>query len=130
MIATPVAPRRLRIPFVCDIVVVSEPDQIQSVERSGDVDRLHRYETRALPWWVRRFFRATKFHDDTRDLWFCPMESASNPSYRPRRAYLEEKATLGYEGDDVLRIAALIEADASDEALAYAMVQVVNRRFF
>lgn len=116
--------------MVCDVVVVSEPDQIQRVEHSGDVDRLHRYETAALPWWVRRFFRATKFHDDTRDLWFCPMEPASAPSYRPRRAYLEDQAKLGYESDDVLRIAELVAARASDDALAYAMVQVVNRRFF
>lgn len=113
-----------------DLVVVSEPELIQSIERSGDVDRLHRFPTRELPWWVQRFFRATKFHDDTRDLWFCPMEPASDPSYRPRRAYLMEKADLGYTPDDVQRIAGLLETGASDEALAHAMVQVVNHRFF
>ncbi|HSQ61384.1 MAG TPA: hypothetical protein VLT84_13345, partial [Acidobacteriota bacterium] len=79
------APKRVSLPGVCDIVFVSDPGQIRRVEESGDVDRLHRYETRELPWWIRRFFRATKFHHDRRDLWFCPMEPASNPTYAPRR---------------------------------------------
>lgn len=130
MTAAAAAPRRLRLPLVCDLVVVSDPEQIRSVERSGDVDRLHRYPTRELPWWVRSFFRATKFHDDERDLWFCPMEPVSEPGYAARRAYLEEKARLGYAPADVEAIADLLEAGAPDDTLAHAMVQVVNRRFF
>src|SRR5262245_43122485 len=130
MTTTTAAPRRIRIPYVCDLVVVADPEQIRSVEHSGDVDRLHRYPTRDLPRWVRFFFRATKFHDEERDLWFCPMEPASDPSYRPRRAYLEEKAALGYAQADVVAIADLLEAGASDDARAHAMVQVVTRRFF
>ena len=130
MARPPGRPLRLRIPFLIDLVLVSDPEQIVRIERSGDVDRLHRFDTRALPWWVRAFFRATKFHDDTRDLWFCPMEPASAPSYPHRRAWLAEKAGEGYRPEDVQRIASLLEAEASDDALAHAMVQVVNRRFF
>src|SRR5437660_4674009 len=110
--------------------MVSDPDQIQKIEASGDVDRLHTHPTASLPWWVRTFFRATKFHDDTRDLWFCPFESSSNPTYRPRRAHLEEKVAAGYSPEDVRNIAGLLNTNADDETLAHAMVQVVNRRFF
>jgi hypothetical protein len=124
------SPLRIRIPFLLDVLVVSDPEQIRRIEASGDVDRLHTHDTASLPWWVRYFFRATKFHDDTRDLWFCPFESNSNPTYRPRRAYLEEKVAAGYSPEDVKTIAGLLNTNAGDEALAHAMVQVVNRRFF
>lgn len=124
------APRRITIPRLVDVVFVSDAEQIRLVERSGDVDRLHRYETADLPWWIRSFFKATKFHDAERDLWFCPMEPTSNPTYRQRRAYLEEKTALGYSKADVHAVATLLESGASDEFLAREMVQIVNRRFF
>ena len=124
------SPLRIRIPFLLDVLIVSDPDHIQRIEASGDVDRLHARDTASLPWWVRYFFRATKFHDDTRDLWFCPFESSSNPTYLPRRAYLEQKVAAGYSPEDVRNIAGLLDANADDETLAHAMVQVVNRRFF
>jgi hypothetical protein len=122
-------PLRITIPWFMDVVIVSDPDQIKRIEASGDVDRLHVYDTAALPWWVRYFFSATKFHDDRRDLWFCPFESTANPTYPPRRAYLEGKVGEGYTREDVLRIAALLTGNADDETLAHEMVQVVNRRF-
>ncbi len=109
---------------------MSDPDQIRRIEATGDVDRLHVFESASLPWWVRYFFRATKFHDDKRDLWFCPFESASNPTYPGRRAYLEQKVEEGYTPDDVKTIADLLIANVDDETLSQAMVQVVNRRFF
>lgn len=76
------------------------------------------------------FFPATKFHDVERDLWFCPFESASNPSYKPRRTYLEEKVATSYSQEDVKRIAELLNTNADEEVLAHEMVQVVNKRFF
>jgi hypothetical protein len=79
---------------------------------------------------VRFYFRATKFHDDERDLWFCPFESAKDPTYRPRRAYLEVKVAEGHSAEDVRQIASLLRDKVDDEKLAHAMVQVVNRRFF
>ena len=124
------SPRRITIPLLIDLVVVTSPEQIRQVESSGDVDRLHRFETRVLPWWIRFFFRATKFHDDRRDLWFCPMEAASDPTYLPRRQYLSEKAALGYRPDDVRSIATLLAAGAPDAQIAHEMVQIVNQRFF
>lgn len=124
------SPLRIKVPFLVDLVIVSDPDQIREIEATGDVDRLHAFDTAALPWWVRFFFRATKFHDDKRDLWFAPFESASNPSYPERLAYLREKVEAGYSPEDVRKIADLLAANADDEALAQAMVQVVNRRFF
>ena len=123
-------PLRIKIPFLLDIIIVSDPEQIKKIEASGDVDRLHAYETASLPWWVKFYFRATKFHDNERDLWFCPFESTSNPSYQPRRAYLEERVATSYSEDDVKRIAQLLKTNANDEVLAHAMVQVVNQRFF
>jgi hypothetical protein len=124
------SPLRIRIPFLIDLVLVSDPDQIRKIDESGDVDRLHTYKTADLPWWVRTFFRATKFHDDTRDLWFTPFEAAANPAYPGRRAYLEQKVAEGYTPEDVRTIADLLTSNANDEALAYAMVQMINRRFF
>ena len=123
-------PRRVAIPFLIDLVVVSAPEQIRKVEESGYADRLHAFETRALPWWLRFFFRATKFHDDRRDLWFCPMEPATAPTYPERRAYLAAKASLGYEPGDVVKIAELLSNGADDDRIAQAMVPIVNRRFF
>jgi len=64
-----------------------------------------------------------------RDQWFCPFESASNPTYQPRRAYLEGKVAEGYRPEDVQHIADLLTARADNETLAHAMVQVVNQRF-
>jgi hypothetical protein len=123
-------PLRLKIPLLFDILFVSDPEHIRQIETSGEVDRIHRYDTAALPWWVTFFFKATKFHDDTRDLWFCPLESTSNPSYSRRRAYLEAKVASGYSAGDVHKMAELLTANAADEELAHAMVQIVNHRFF
>jgi hypothetical protein len=123
------SPLRIKIPFLMDLVIVSDPDQIRRIEASGDVDRLHTYRTADLPWWVRTFFRSTKFHDDKRDLWFCPFEPASNPTYRSRRAYLEQKVAEGYSPGEVQKMADLLMSNADEEALAYAMVQIINRRF-
>ncbi len=123
-------PLRITIPFVLDLIFVFDPDQIKQIESSGDVDRLHYYETQSLPWWVQLYFPSTKFYDRDRDLWFLPFESSSNPTYRPRRGYLSEKVATGYNQDDVRLIAQLLRNNASDEVLAYEMVQIVNQRFF
>ena len=123
-------PRRVAVPFLIDVVFVSAPDQIRKVEESGDVDRVHHFETRALPWWLRLFFRATKFHDDRRDLWFCPMEPKTEPTYLRRRHYLASKAAMGYQPRDVERIAELLSSSAPDGRIAEEMVDIVNRRFF
>jgi hypothetical protein len=123
-------PRRIQIPFLIDLVFVSDPDQIKKIEASGAVDRLHFYETQDLPFWLRFFFKATKFHDPQRDLWFCPFEATANPTYYPRRAYLEEKVAIGYQPEEVEKIARLLQANADEAELAHEMVQVVNRRFF
>lgn len=123
-------PLRIKIPFLLDVIVISDPGQIRIIETSGDVDRLHSYDTASLPWWVKFYFSSTKFHDNQRDLWFCPFESSTNSTYYPRRAYLEEKVAISYRQEDVRQIAELLRTNASDEVLTHAMVQVVNRRFF
>lgn len=123
-------PLRIKIPFLIDILFVSNPEHIRNIETSGDVDRLHKFDSFDLPWWVRTYFKATKFYDDERDLWFCPLEPTSNPTYQHRRAYLEAEVSTGYTKADVQRIASLLQSDADDEVLAFEMVQIVNRRFF
>lgn len=123
-------PLRINIPFLLDIIIVKDPEQIKKIEMSGDVDRLHAYETAKLPWWVKLYFRSTKFHDSRRDLWFCPFESASNPTYLKRRTYLEEKVAESYSPEQVRKIAQLLHENAEEKVLAHEMVQVVNRRFF
>ena len=105
-------PLRIYIPYVIDVIMVSDPEHIKRIEASGDVDRLHTYSSRALPWWVRFYFRATKFYDEERDLWFLPLESTSDPSYAGRRAYFEDKVSTGYTQEDVDRIARLLRANA------------------
>src|SRR2546430_12035268 len=89
-------PLRIRIPFLIDVIFASDSEQIKRIEASGDVDRLHRYDTACLPWRVRLYFKATRFHDDERDLWFLALESASDPSYDKRRAHPREKASTRY----------------------------------
>lgn len=123
-------PRRINIPFILDVVIVTDPDQIKTIETSGNVDRLHAYDTTSLPWWLRFYLRASRFHDDRRDLWFCALESKSNPTYQPRINYLKEQVAKGYSADDVKKIAQLLRNNDKDEVIAYEMVQIVNRRFF
>jgi hypothetical protein len=123
-------PLRIYIPYVIDVIMVSDPEHIKRIEASGDVDRLHKYATASLPWWVRRYFRATRFHDDERDSWFLAFEASSDASYARRRTYLEDKLSTGYTPGDVDRIARLLLARADRDIVAYEMVQVVNRRFF
>lgn len=123
-------PLRLKLPFLLDVVMVSTPSDIEKIEGSDAVDRLHVYPTQELPWWVKLYFRATKFHDAARDLWFCPFESVTNPTYRDRRTYLEEKTALGYSPEDVNTIAKMLKTDVSGDVLAREMVQIVNKRFF
>jgi len=123
-------PLRIKLPFLLDVVMLSDPGHIEKIEASDTVDRLHVYPTPALPWWVKLYFRATKFHDVARDLWFCPFESVTNPTYRDRRTYLEEKTALGYSPEEVSTIAQMLKTDVSDDVLAREMVQIVNRRFF
>jgi hypothetical protein len=120
---------RIRIPYVIDVIFVSDPEQIKRIEASGDVDRLHRYATAALPWWVRFYFGATRFHDAARDLWFLALEPASDPGYERRRAYLSERVATRYTRADVDKVARLLQARTDDEELAYELAQVVDRRF-
>jgi hypothetical protein len=120
---------RIRIPYLIDVIFVSDPEQIKRIEASGDVDRLHRYATAALPWWVRFYFRATRFHDAARDLWFLALEPASDPGYERRRAYLSERVATRYTRADVDKVARLLQARTDDEELAYELAQVVDRRF-
>lgn len=94
-------PLRISIPFLVDIIFVDDPDRIRQIESSGEVDRLHYYETKLLPWWVQLYFPATRFYDHKDDLWFSPFEPSSNPTYLPRRSYLEEKIATGYSQEDV-----------------------------
>lgn len=123
-------PRRITLPFLLDVVIVSEAAQIRQIEKSGDVDRLHAYATDTLPKWVQLYFRSTKFHDAERDLWFCPFEASFDPTYADRRAYLEAKSNEGYSQADVEHIAHLLQTNAADDVLAHEMVQIVNQRFF
>jgi hypothetical protein len=123
-------PFRFKIPFLVDIVFISDPEQIRKIEASGAVDRLHAYGTKALPFWIKTFFSATRFCDYERDLWFLSLESDHKPEIAKRRASLKTEIDKGYSPTDVQSIADLIKAKADDETLAYAITQVVNRRFF
>jgi len=130
MITTLFRPLRIKIPFLVDIVYISDPEQIKKIEASGAVDRLHTYGTKSLPFWIKTFLSATRFCDYERDLWFLSLESDHSPEIAERRKRLETEIAKGYSPSDVQNIAALIKAKADDEKLAYAITQVVNRRFF
>jgi len=124
------SPVRIKIPFLIDIVFISDPEQIKRIEASGAVDRLHTYGTKSLPFWIKTFFSATRFCDYERDLWFLSLESDHNPEIGKRRASLTSEIAKVYSSTDVQNIADLIKAKADNETLAYAITQVVNRRFF
>src|SRR5437763_15666333 len=121
-------PLRITSPSLIDEIFVSDSEQIKRIEASGDVDRPHRYDTASLPWWVRFYFKATRFHDDERDLWFLALESASDPSYDKRHAYLREKGSTGYAQADVDRVVPLLRAQADQDVRARELAQGVNRR--
>jgi hypothetical protein len=123
-------PARIKIPFLVDVIYISDPAHIKKIEASGAVDRLHTYGTKSLPFWIKTFFRATRFCDYERDLWFLSLESDQNPEIAKRRASLKTEIDKGYSPADVERIADLLKAKADDKTLAYAITQVVNRRFF
>lgn len=123
------SPLRINIPFLIDIIIVSDPDQIKQIETSDEVDRLHFDETKSLPWWIQLYFPATKFYDRDRDLWFLPFEPSNHPTYLRRQAYLEERVATGYSPEDVRLIARLLRNNATDDELAHEMVQIVNQRF-
>jgi hypothetical protein len=123
-------PLRIWIPFLVDVIFVSDPQQIKRIEGSGEVDRLHAYGTKALPFWIKTFFRATRFCDAERDLWFLSLESKKNSNYGQRYTSLQDKITSRPKPEDVETIADLLEANADDETLARAMTQIVNKRYF
>lgn len=124
------SPLRIKIPFLLDIIIVSDPEHIKKIETSGDVDRPHANGTAGVPLWLKMFLRATRFYDSERDLWFLALESASNPDVERRRAYLEAQVAKGYSESDVNNIAGLLNTNANDEALEHGIAQIVNRRFF
>jgi hypothetical protein len=121
---------RIKIPFIVDIVIVSDADEIKKVDQSEDIDRLHYYDSKDLPWWAKLFFKATRYYDFERDLWFCPFAPKSDPGYKSQLNYLKDHVLKGYDKDDVSHITHLLKSNALDEDIRYAMVQVVNRRFF
>lgn len=41
-------PFRINIPFILDVIIVSNSKQIKQIEASSDVDRLHFYPTSEL----------------------------------------------------------------------------------
>src|SRR5260370_38672783 len=110
-------PLRIRIPFLLDLVLVSDPEHIRRIEASGDVDRLHRYDTGALPRWLTLYFKATRFYDVARDLWFLALESVSNPTYEKRRAYLEARGPTGCSEQDVNGIADLLHPNEDNDVM-------------
>ena len=93
------------------------------------MDRLNAFGSESMPFWVRRFFEATRFYYPKRDLWFL-LTGTGEHGHQERRACLESKVDQWYTPQDVETIADLLEAKADDETLAHAMAQIVNRRFF
>src|SRR5205809_7462014 len=89
------SPHRIRIPFLLDVVLVSDPEHIKRIETSGVVDRLHWYDTRSLPRWLRLYFKATRFYDVVRDSWFLGLEFASDLTCEESRVYLEARGATG-----------------------------------
>lgn len=44
------APTRWNIPFLVDVVIVTNPEQIRKIEQHPDVDRIHGVPTKDKPW--------------------------------------------------------------------------------
>ena len=130
IIKSVIRPLRLKIPFLVDVIYISDPQQIKKIETSGAVDRLHAYGTQSLPFWIKTFFRATRFCDSERDLWFLSLESDKNPEIAERRASLKAEIDKGYSPADVQTIADLLRRNADDQTLAHTITQIVNKRFF
>ncbi|KAI9131315.1 hypothetical protein [Acaryochloris sp. CCMEE 5410] len=122
-------PSRINIPFVLDIIIVSNPEQIKRIESSSDVDRLHAYPTAELPWWVKYYLSATRFHTPQDDNWFLPFESSANREYQKRRSQMDDQIARGYRPQDITKIADLLVSNADDSDLSFHMAQLIAGRF-
>ncbi|KAK9827964.1 hypothetical protein WJX81_002557 [Elliptochloris bilobata] len=124
-------PIRINLPipgFPIDIVSVSEAEHIQVLKGIAACGRIHEVPSKDLPKWVQLYFSATRFWDKENDRWFVPFEG-ENDLYAARRGTIVSLLEKGYDNDDVTKVAQLARADASAEDLAYALEQVVNKRF-
>lgn len=122
-------PFRINIPFVLDVIIVSNPEQIKQIEASIDVERLHTYPTSELPWWVKYYLSATRFHTPQNDNWFLPFESSTHHEYKKRRSQMDDQIARGYSPQDITKIADLLMSNADDSELSFYMVQLIAGRF-
>ncbi|CAM9396375.1 unnamed protein product [Discosporangium mesarthrocarpum] len=124
-----VPPRRVTLPCIADLVIVSDPEQIRQVAAHPQIDRLHAVSTEEKPWWVRTLFPATRFWDQD-DNYFVPLTSSTAPGYTHRRDYIKDKLVSGISKEDVALVARLLHEGALDMDLTMAVVNAVNKRFF
>ncbi|KAG0618952.1 hypothetical protein M758_4G103900 [Ceratodon purpureus] len=125
------APLRIDLPFPfipLDIVFISDVTQFHAATNDPSLDHLHRIPTKSLPRWAQWYFSGTHFHNAPRDKWFLAFESTTCPAYTPRRAAHDQLLASEYTPDDVHRVAALIRANADEDAIADAVGQMVIGR--
>ncbi|BBN08796.1 hypothetical protein MPTK1_4g14540 [Marchantia polymorpha subsp. ruderalis] len=121
----------LPLPFIpIDVVLVSDSTQIVSITGNPDVDRLHAQPTEKLPFWTRWYFSGTRFHNKSHDKWFLAFEPQSETvEYSERRKLIVDGLSTGFVDADVKAIADQISSNASEEAIAVTITQIVNGRF-
>ncbi|KAG6558085.1 hypothetical protein Mapa_000266 [Marchantia paleacea] len=121
----------LPLPFIpIDVVLVSDSAQIVSITGNPDVDRLHAQPTEKLPFWARWYFSATRFHNKRHDKWFLAFEPQSERvEYSERRKLIVDGLKTGFADADVKALADQISSNASEEAIAVTITQIVNGRF-
>ena len=119
----------LPLPFIpLDIVFVSDAQQILTVNSDPSLDHLHKIDTKNLPRWCQWYFAGTHFHNGPRDKWFLAFETETCPSYAQRRATHDKLLASEYTDADVKQVAALIRANADEDAIADAVGQMVIGR--
>ena len=133
--STKEAVQRTRINFVLglDRITVSGADNIRKLEESGDTDRVIDADRnlQSLPLWARIFFPVTRFYSTVYG-WFLPFVVSSHSSYKPCRAFLDQRfSKRAFFTDDVKAAADELEkgAGADTDTLNGTYQRAIFRSF-
>jgi hypothetical protein len=88
-----------------DIVLVSDPTQIQTMQADPGLARLHAVPTASLPAWAKFYVQGGRFFDRRRDQWFLAFEAdTAAANCTQRKAAMAEQLKSMYQRGDVAKV--------------------------
>ena len=88
-----------------DIILVSDPAQIQTMQADPGFARLHALPTASLPAWAKFYVQGGRFFDAHRDQWFLAFEAdTAADNYMQRRAAMAQQLKSMYHRGDVAKV--------------------------